>query len=185
VTFADGQLYGTTWAGGDADTGVVFALDPRTGVETVLHVFAGPSSLTHPHAGLTWHAGVLYGTASAGGGSVDCADGCGGVFRIDAATGVEADLHVFASQAEGWLPQGELVFHRGHVFGTTASGGPSDFGTIFSVDVETGAKATLHDFVTTGQGITPGTLLGYQGALYGATHGGGSSGQGTVFRLER
>jgi uncharacterized repeat protein (TIGR03803 family) len=91
VIDADGNLYGTTEAGGDSQNcnggcGVVFKLD-TAGNETVLHSFTGGADGAVPFAGLTiGSAGTLYGAASAGG-DLKCADGsdgfgCGVVFKM-------------------------------------------------------------------------------------------------------
>jgi uncharacterized repeat protein (TIGR03803 family) len=64
-----GQLYGTTSAGGGScDCGTIFALDPVSGKETVLHSFGGTSDGTYPYYGMVSDgSGNLYGTTVAGG----------------------------------------------------------------------------------------------------------------------
>jgi uncharacterized repeat protein (TIGR03803 family) len=80
---AAGNLYGTTYAGGASDAGVVFKLSP-TGSETVLHTFTGGTDGGSPQAGLILDSsGNLYGTAALGGEfSAGCDTGCGVVFRL-------------------------------------------------------------------------------------------------------
>jgi hypothetical protein len=81
---AAGNLYGTTWAGGN-----VFELTPGTNgewTETVLHTFNGSDGLS-PQAGLIFDAsGNLYGATDYGGKLNGCysqyGDGCGVVFEI-------------------------------------------------------------------------------------------------------
>jgi len=82
---APGNLYGTTFQGGDLSCappygcGVVFKLD-TTGKETVMHTFTAGADGAFPSAGLIRNAaGALYGTAT-GGGDLDC--GCGVVFKL-------------------------------------------------------------------------------------------------------
>ena len=89
-----GNLYDTTFYGGDLSCnvgvgcGVVFSLmrPSQSGLpwtESVLHTFVGGSDGQNPFAGLRWGAGgVLYGTASEGGGSPNCNGGCGTVFSV-------------------------------------------------------------------------------------------------------
>ena len=81
-----GNLYGTTYVGGNATKctggcGVVFKLD-TTGVETVLHSFTGGADGANPATPLLLDSsGNLYGTALQGGTS--CGNsGCGVVFKI-------------------------------------------------------------------------------------------------------
>jgi uncharacterized repeat protein (TIGR03803 family) len=70
-------LYGTSWAGGTNDDGTVFALDPKTGTETVLHAFGNGADGQNPGSALIAAGGTLYGTTSAGG-----AGGGGTVFAV-------------------------------------------------------------------------------------------------------
>lgn len=73
-----GNLYGTTWIGGNYNLGIVYKLDPSNNL-TVLHNFSG-SDGAGPWAGLIMDkAGNLYGT-TVGGGDPIC--GCGVVFKL-------------------------------------------------------------------------------------------------------
>jgi uncharacterized repeat protein (TIGR03803 family) len=64
---AHGNLYGTTWGGGDFSDGTVFKLSPA-GVETVLHSFTDGLDGGAPVVGMIFDAqGNLYGTTSQGG----------------------------------------------------------------------------------------------------------------------
>jgi uncharacterized repeat protein (TIGR03803 family) len=59
----NGKLYGTTFAGGTYGLGTVFEVT-RSGIESVMHSFAGETDGAHPLAGLVALDGVLYGTTS-------------------------------------------------------------------------------------------------------------------------
>jgi uncharacterized repeat protein (TIGR03803 family) len=64
VRDAQGNLYGTTEAGGNWNCGTVFKID-KTGKETLLYVFTGGSDGASPYSGLAQDAqGNLYGTTS-------------------------------------------------------------------------------------------------------------------------
>jgi uncharacterized repeat protein (TIGR03803 family) len=83
-----GNLYGTTFFGGDpacgrTGCGVVFKLY-KSGNETVLHSFTGSADGAYPWAGLIMDkAGNLYGAAGQGGDlSCPIQNGCGVVFKI-------------------------------------------------------------------------------------------------------
>jgi uncharacterized repeat protein (TIGR03803 family) len=81
---ASGNIYGTTYFGGEFDAGTVFKLDAR-GNETVLHSFTGGSDGAYPFGGLIIDAaGNLYGTTEVGGDtSCDVSHGgCGVVFGM-------------------------------------------------------------------------------------------------------
>jgi uncharacterized repeat protein (TIGR03803 family) len=75
-----GNLYGTTYLGGNANNGIVFKLTPSANgpwLETILHNFSGGSDGGSPQGGVILDSvGNLYGTASAGG------LGAGVVFEI-------------------------------------------------------------------------------------------------------
>ena len=79
---ANGNLYGTTSAGGDSNgDGVVFKLTPESGgkwKESVAHQFGAKGDGANPYYGLVRNKdGVLFGTTAVGGGS-----GQGVVFQI-------------------------------------------------------------------------------------------------------
>ncbi|MEJ0047628.1 MAG: choice-of-anchor tandem repeat GloVer-containing protein [Rhodospirillales bacterium] len=77
VIDAQGNLYGTTYAGGAGGVGTVFRLEPD-GAELVLHSFVGGKDGAEPMAALVADTkGYLYGTTSQGG-----AEGRGTVFKV-------------------------------------------------------------------------------------------------------
>jgi len=197
---SQGNLYGTTFYGGDYrcfpggeyfGCGIVFKLDP-SGQETVLHTFegaaqgdgAGPGSLLVQDS-----LGNLYGT-TINGGDANCTahyyePGCGTVFKIDAA-GHETVLHRFSGGNDGELPSGVILDAQGNLYGTTAFGGKYQYGTVFRVD-PSGNETILYSF--RGAGAGDGAIGGSgltrdsQGNLYGTTEDGGNLGCGTVFKL--
>jgi uncharacterized repeat protein (TIGR03803 family) len=129
---AEGNLYGTTQAGGnlncagESGCGVVFELSPQQGVnwkETVLYTFCSLPNCTdgeQPLAGplVRDAAGNLYGTTYFGG---EYGDGV--VFALDA-TGDETVLHNFTGGADGWGPFAGLALDTaGDLYGTTQLGG--------------------------------------------------------------
>jgi uncharacterized repeat protein (TIGR03803 family) len=137
-----GTLYGTTYAGGaSAGHGVVFKLD-EGGTETVLHTFTASTDGANPYAGLTRdNQGNLYGTTYFGGKL-----GFGTIFKIDTA-GKETVLHSFAGP-EGANPYfGSLVIDgKGNVFGTASTGGASNLGTVFALNLISRKLRVLHTF---------------------------------------
>src|SRR5271157_3231541 len=175
VPDAQGNLYGTTYAGGASNAGTVFKVD-TTGNETVLYSFtgaggdgAGPTGLLVRDA-----QGNLYGTTVFGG-----ASGKGTVFKADA-TGNETVLYSFTGAGgDGANPEAGLVPDaQGNLYGTTDAGGASNAGTVFKVDT-TGNETVLYSFTGAGgDGAGPTGLLvrDAQGNLYGTTVFGGASG---------
>jgi uncharacterized repeat protein (TIGR03803 family) len=125
---ADGNLYGTTPAGGsnrcNGGCGIVFKVAPD-GSETILHEFRGSRDGAFPRAGLVADKkGNLYGTASGGGeANSGCGSpGCGTVFRLTPGGSFKV-LHYFTGGSDGASPWGPLLLRKGRLYGTTVSGG--------------------------------------------------------------
>jgi uncharacterized repeat protein (TIGR03803 family) len=184
---ADGNLYGTTEAGGDLTCnsgigcGTVFKLD-TTGEETVLHSFTGKDG-TSPIAGVIRDAaGNFYGTTPQGG-----PFSSGTVFKLDK-TGKETVLYTFTGGGggtDGFYPDGALIRDAaGDLYGTTQLGGNYSFGTVFKLD-SAGKETVLYRFRGGSSGDQPvgGVIMDKAGNLYGATEGGGYFFDGTVFKL--
>ncbi len=146
-------------------------------------------------------AGNLYGTTGAGG-STNCFDGCGTVFRL-APDGTETVLHAFCSKdascPDGEYPQSPLILDSfGNLYGTTASGGLTNCfegcGTVFKLAPD-GTETVLYSFCSRsgcadGAGPSGGVIMDRRGNLYGTTGTGGTVGTscnqygcGTVFKL--
>ena len=139
-------------------------------------------------------AGDLYGTTGYGGGSMNCYEGCGTVFRL-APDGTETVLYAFctmdASCPDGDYPASPLIRDSaGNLYGTTALGGTGgDGGTIFKLAPD-GTETVLYSFCSRSgcaDGWTPsgGLIMDGRGNLYGTTAGGGTGNGGTVFELTR
>ncbi len=136
VLDAGGHLYGTTSGGGSSNNGTVFWLGRQpngTWQEVVLHDFNGTDGST-PTAGLTFDAaGDLVGTTVDGG-----AYNWGTAFGMKHKTGggwAEEVLHSFnINGIDGSSPASSLIFDAaGNLYGTTASGGPVEGGTVFEI----------------------------------------------------
>lgn len=175
---ADGSLYGTTAYGGANNYGTVFKLDLATGALTTLTSFDGANG-RYPNTDLIADAdGNLYGTA--GGGTYSF----GMAFKLNPITGNLTTLASFDS-ANGRFPNGDLVADAdGNLYGTAYAGGASDNGTVFKLDLATGALTALASF-NRSNGYYPGGGLfaGTDGNLYGTTIYGGMNNYGTLFKI--
>jgi len=209
----NGTLYGTTCCGGaNANGGTVFAINRKTGAETVVYSFCSQTNCTDgagPLASLIEVNGALYGTTSVGGANEDCVGfGCGTVFSVDPATGAETVVYSFCrlrNCKDGAGPSAGLINVNGTLYGTTEGGGsdtrcsdPQGYagcGTVFSIDPATGTETVLHSFHENGKdGWAPlAGLIDVKGILYGTTQLGGSNtscgfggqtGCGTVFAID-
>jgi uncharacterized repeat protein (TIGR03803 family) len=172
------------------------AAPAQAGNYTVLYAFQGGSDGANPRANLITVGGTLYGTTFSGGGSANCAGGCGTVFALNPTTGAEQVVHAFQAGSDGANPQAGLVNVGGTLYGTTAFGGGftsctvlgTGCGTVFALNPTTGAETVVYVFRGAGDGAVPyASLIYVGGALYGTTFNGGSTncfdGCGTVFAL--
>jgi uncharacterized repeat protein (TIGR03803 family) len=130
ISDLDGNLYGTTTAGGAYGHGTVFKLAP-TGKESLLYSFTGEADGAGPVGPLLIDKhGNLYGVA-AGGGNSSCQ--CGTVFELQA-NGTERTLHTFGSGTDGQFPNGGLsVDEDKNLYGTTSAGGGFGYGIVFKI----------------------------------------------------
>lgn len=169
----DGNLYGTTLAGGTLGHGIVFQLTPA-GVYTVLWNFGAGADGRGPGRLVQANDGNFYGTTH-GGGTL----GYGTVFRITPA-GVEQVLYSFGQGIgvayigpNGIFPTGLTLGPDGALYGTAYGGGIYGAGTAFKVT--TSGVATMLWHFGAGDGVTPlnGLTLGADGNFYGTTFGGG------------
>jgi len=184
----DGNLYGTTFAGGSNVfcRGTIFRL-ATNGILTTLASFNGTNGW-QPEAGLVLGTdGDFYGTTAYGGagykqGMITPELAPGTVFKISA-TGQFMNLVSF-NRTNGASPSARLVEGRdGNFYGTTVAGGPSELGSAFRMRPD-GTLTTL-TFFNGSNGSNPygGLVFGSDGNLYGTTAHGGANGFGTVFRL--
>jgi uncharacterized repeat protein (TIGR03803 family) len=192
ILASDGNIYGTTYVGGENNLGTIFRLvvgaGPTYSVE-LLHSFAGAADGEKPYAALLQSApGGFYGTASAGG-----ANNSGTVFYMqNSAPWTVTTLASFPSDAG--TPYAPLIRDTDKVFyGTTALGGDNKGGNIFVMTVDTSDPptltlgATIHSFpmpVNPGEyGPAAPILKGADGSFYGTTYQGGLNDLGTIFKF--
>ena len=198
----NGNLYGTTWAGGQgcsnpygaSGCGTIFEIT-SAGKEKILYRFADTPDGAHPTAGLVADRdGNFYGTTSQGGNIYAREFALGTIFRITP-DGQETVLYRFNGSAEsdGQNPSSTLVWDEfGNLYGTTTEGGPNGSGTVFRLG-STGIETVLHSFpASSDDGVNPeeGLVRDREGNLYGTAEAGGAevdgcagAGCGVIFRL--
>ena len=127
----DGDLYGTTYDGGNFGAGTVFQMTTN-GLLTTLYAFTGGTDGANPQTALTLGAdGNFYGTTSGGG-----AANYGTVFVLTP-DGALATLVAFDSDQYGATPQAALTLgSNGTFYGTAQAGGDNDAGTLFQFSVD-------------------------------------------------
>jgi uncharacterized repeat protein (TIGR03803 family) len=188
VLGGDGNYYGVCAQGGADGLGTIFKLLPDGTAVTVV-TFSGNGETFRgalPFAPLLpGEDGYLYGTTSRGG-----LYNLGTVFKMAEADGSLTTLVEFGGKvigAKGANPYAALVKGPdGALYGTTAKGGKSDHGTIYSVTTN-GTLKTLVEFTDLGpkKGAAPYAALTLfsDGNFYGTTARGGAGDNGTIFQM--
>lgn len=182
IVDVDGNLYGTTEAGGTHDCGTVFEL--KRGKYKTLHSFCATADDGDiPAAGLTYAGqdsgalydgtSALYGTTSSGG-----AHNFGSVFKLtlkNKGRWKAQTLYSFCGLSQckdGLGPSGEVALDSaGNLYGVTSLGGSQGNGAIYKISGTT--ETVLWNFCFGGceSGANPGGALlrDEQGNLYGTT----------------
>jgi len=136
-----------------------------------------------PLGGLLLAGNTLYGTASAGG-----AAGNGTLFKVKIDGSGFATLYSFTDSSsgvnsDGYSPMDGVIVSANTLYGSANGGGTSGNGTLFKVNTDGSAFATLHNFTgTDGRFLAAGLVLSGN-TLYGAAFSGGSADNGTLFKI--
>jgi len=191
-----GSLYGTASQGGNLNRGTVFKLAHKGSgwVLSTLYSFKGQTDGGGPLAGVVFGPdGSLYGTTELGG--FNCGEGCGTVFNLKKTSSkntpnswVETVVYSFTGSTDGANPgYGDLMFHRGQIFGTTFFGGNNAQGVVYKLTVNNGSwtESAIYAFTGGNDGENPYSRVIFDktGKLYGTAYLGGAHGDGTVFQL--
>ena len=193
VTFDHaGNLYGTTYSGGQHNEGEVYELTPSNGSWTFNFVYSfNGTDGRQPVGGVTFDsAGNLYGTTRFGLGN-------GSVFQLTP-SGQSWTLHTlyaFSGYSDGgWPEEGVIIDAAGNIFGTTPWLPYTDNpGTVYELTPsdEGWTYSLLYGFPTgyQGAGYVSALVMDKDGNLYGTTSQEGlvsencPGGCGTVFKL--
>jgi len=172
IMAADGNLYGVTQGG----TPVAYKIAMPAGTFSVLANLPAASiaplivGSDNNFYGVTLHGGTY---------------NQGTVFQLTK-KGVLTLIHSFDSVAnDGESPTGPVLQGTdGKLYGTTAWGGTTGNGTVFSLTTTGGSYKVMHSFNSTdGSRADGGMVQGNDGYLYGATVYGGANGGGVFFKI--
>ena len=183
---SDGNLYGTSTAGGTSGNGTVFRMT-TAGAINVVYNFTGGTDGAMPYGPLTQGGGAdtnLYGTTYGGG-----SNGCGAIFKLTL-KGAFTPLHSFDACSSGLNNDGAnpypgLLAANGQLYGANTFGGANGWGTLFQITTG-GTFTKLFDMGSAAaNGAIPYTTLmqGTDGTLYGTTFNGGSGSAGDLFSV--
>jgi len=210
VQGTDGNFYGITYLGGTGSNcpssqfasgcGTVFKMT-AAGTLTSLYNFCSQPNCadgSEPTAGLVEGTdGNFYGITQLGGGSANCTNGCGTIFKITP-SGTLTTLHSF-DFTDGAYPGGLIQAIDGNFYGTAIGGGANSLpdcasdqfggeigcGTMFRITPE-GSLTTLYSFCSQtdcADGAKPGgPIQATDGNFYGGTDAYGANGYGTIFK---
>ncbi len=176
----NGNLFGTA-NGGPNGTGSVFEVQTDSNTIITLATFDA-STGDYPFGKLVEDSvGDLFGLTSYGGGAAE--DGT--VFELQAGSSTITTL-ASLNTSLGSDP-GLAIDSSGDVFGTTTTGGASNFGTIFEVANAGGSSRTMTTLASfngaNGFGNQADLLADSSGNLFGCTQLGGLDNYGTVFEV--
>ena len=180
-----GNLYGSTYLGGQYGSGSVYKLAPvgSSWQYTSLYSLKGESDGAGPAFGsLALYKGVLYGTTEGGG-------YFGTEFEVGPCDGgcPEKVVHSFGQGTDGQEPVGGVVFDSaGNFYGTTLLGGTYGNGTVYEV-TPSGVESVIYSFVGGTDAVNPAAAvtLDDDGNIYGTAPAGGIYGNGAIFKLSR
>ena len=126
-------LYGMTNAGGSSNKGVIFSYNTVSSALTVLHSFAGGTNDGEYPLGSSFiqSGSLLYSMTNDGG-----ASNKGVIFSYNTISSTFIVLHSFTGTSyDGYNPYGSLIQSGNTLYGMTSSGGSSDDGVIFSLNI--------------------------------------------------
>jgi uncharacterized repeat protein (TIGR03803 family) len=197
LVLSGGRLYGTTYSGGPAGAGTIFAVNTNGTGFTNLHSFSTLSFITNSDgadtsAGLALSGNMLYGASYSGGtngrGTLYCLTTNGTNFTL---------LHTFSgvqgidqTNSDGARPTATLLLSGNTLYGVANAGGTNGNGAIFAINTNGTAFTNFYSFsgagaFENGDGQNPeGALILSGGSLYGTAINGGAFAYGTVFTVK-
>jgi len=188
---SNGKLYGMTNHGGKSTVddpneqygcGVLFELDPVSGVYTKKVDFKQTLGCEPDGTMINGANGNLYGTTRLGG-----AYNCGVIFEYDPGNEMYTIKHHFTGDTNGGYPHFRLVqASNGNLYGVSCCNGLYEGGVLFEYDITNHLYSVKFHFSSlSGENPYGGGLVeAPNGKLYGLASGGGANYSGTLFEYD-
>lgn len=159
--------------------GVGFGSAAHAKAPAILYDFQGSPDGYTPDGG-TYVNGVYYGITWFGGTNDD-----GMLYKFDLSTKTETPLYSFSYGGGTAWPTGNLLPIGTKLYGVTYWAGTAGLGSIYSLDMTTGAVQTVFSFNGNDGADPNGGLIAVHGKLYGVTASGGfQDTYGTIYSLD-
>ncbi len=184
-----GNMYGTTYQGGQDNGGTAWELTPSANgwTESILYNFTDTDTGYFPNSGVVLDTnGNLLGTTIVGGSGPN--GGVGVIFELKYVAGVgwtETILHSFQDADDGGYPYAGLVADgAGNFYGASSEGGSAGGGVIFELSPSGGSYTFKEIYSLSGfRGPYANLSLDAAGNLYGTSLVNGAYSYGSVFKL--
>lgn len=175
ISDGNGNLYGTTFAGGQNGNGAIFKVNIASRSYSILAPFNSTPPSMFNSGVIADASGNLWGATTSGGNFA-----AGTVFEYVAATQTLNTVASFNSATTGYNPMGSLAMDASsNLYGTTWGGGSG--GTVFEYNASSHTLSTLAGFGAAVGTLPNGAILGLDGNLYGTTGASGANDSGTIF----
>jgi uncharacterized repeat protein (TIGR03803 family) len=172
-------LYGMTTGGGSGGKGTAFKIKISDNSYTKILDFTGTANGSEPYGSLISDGFYLYGMTRQGG-----TNNSGTAFKINISDNTYTKILDFTGAEGGSEPYGSLISDGTYLYGLTAYGGTSNFGTAFKIKLSDNTFTRIFDFTADANGVNPyGSLTSDGTFLYGMTNKGGSYALGAAFKI--
>ena len=179
---SDGDLFGTTDAGGLNNQGTVYEIAAGSASLTTVASFNTRFSgyLIEPEGGVTVDAdGDLFGTTDAGGINNE-----GTVYEIAAGSAAITTLASISGSGGSFDEEGVALDSGGDLFGATDAGGTNGYGAVYEIANGSKTFTTVASFNGSDEVLPEGGVtFDPSGDLFGTTNLGGAFNEGTVFEI--
>ena len=176
--YHNGNLYGTTGAGGQYSGGVLYEFNISSGVLNNLVTFDPQVTGLRPQSPLVIHENTLYGVTHSGG------QGVGVLYKYDLTLKKFTILHNFRDYEGGRYPDKSLFLEGNVLWGSTSKGGVNDSGVLYSFNLEDSSFTKFYDFEAERIKDINESLVVIDSLILGTRKRGGENSRGFLFKYD-